>query len=55
METTERIIQEYITAGGKNPFRDWFDSLKDIQTQIKIDVRIGRLRLGNFGDAKSIG
>ena len=55
METTERLIQEYITAGGKNPFRYWFDSLKDIQTQVKIDVRIGRLRLGNFGDAKSIG
>ncbi len=54
METTERIIQEYITAGGKNPFRDGFDSLKDIQTQVKIDVRIGRLRLGNFGDAKRI-
>lgn len=55
METTEKTIKEYITAEGKNPFRDWLDSLKDIRAQAKIDVRIARLRLGNFGDAKSVG
>lgn len=55
METTERIVQEYIAATGKNPFREWFDSLKDIKTQAKIDIRLARLRLGNFGDAKSVG
>lgn len=55
METTERFIQEYITGEGKNPFREWFDSLKDIRTQAKVDVRLGRLRFGNFGDTKSLG
>lgn len=55
METTERIIQEYVTEEGNNPFREWFDSLKDVRAQVKIDVRIGRIRLGNFGDAKSVG
>ncbi|WP_457551841.1 type II toxin-antitoxin system RelE/ParE family toxin [Desulfobacula sp.] len=55
METTEKIIQEYITQEGKNYFREWFDSLKDIKTQAKIDVRLGRLRLGNFGDTKGLG
>ncbi len=55
MKTTERIIHEYITRQGNNPFREWFDSLKDVRAQVQIDVRIGRIRLGNFGDAKSVG
>jgi len=45
METVERIIKEYISRDGKNHFRRWFDSLKDIRAQAKVDVRIGRLRL----------
>jgi len=55
METTARIIQEYIAKDEKNHFREWFDNLKDIKAQVKIDIRIGRLRLGNFGDAKGVG
>lgn len=55
METTERIIYEYVTDDGRNHFREWFDTLSTVQAQIKIDVRIGRIRLGNFGDAKSVG
>ena len=55
MKVIERLIQEYITQDGVFPFREWFDSLKDIQTQVKVDVRLARLRLGNFGDAKSVG
>ncbi len=55
METTERIIYEYVTHDGRNHFREWFDSLSDVQAQIKTDVRIARIRLGNFGDAKSVG
>jgi len=55
METTERIIQEYITKDRRNPFKEWLDSLKDLRSQVKIDVRLSRLRLGNFGDTKSVG
>ncbi|MGB9500293.1 MAG: type II toxin-antitoxin system RelE/ParE family toxin [Dissulfuribacterales bacterium] len=55
METTLKIIQEYIAKDGKNHFREWFDSLKDFKTQAKIDIRLSRLRLGNFGDAKGVG
>ena len=55
METVEKIIKEYIAGDGKNHFREWFESLKDIKAQAKIDIRIGRLRLGNFGDAKGVG
>lgn len=55
METTLKIIKEYIARDGKNHFREWLDNLKDIKTQAKIDIRIGRLRLGNFGDTKGVG
>ena len=33
----------------------WFRSLRDRLTQGRIVARIGRLQLGNFGDAKSVG
>ncbi len=55
METKKRIIKEYVTKEGKNLYRDWFDSLKNVRTQVKIDVRLIRVRLGNFGDAQSVG
>jgi putative addiction module killer protein len=55
METTVKIIKEYIAKDGKNHFREWLDNLRDIKTQAKIDIRISRLRLGNFGDTKGIG
>lgn len=55
MKTTERIIHEYITREGNNSFRNWLDSLKDTRAKAKADIRVARLRLGNFGDAKSVG
>lgn len=36
-------------------FSDWINSLRDLRAVARINARIGRLRLGNFGDAKSIG
>ncbi|RJP85885.1 MAG: type II toxin-antitoxin system RelE/ParE family toxin [Desulfobacteraceae bacterium] len=55
METAPRIIQEYVGGDGKNHFSEWFDGLKDIKAQVKVDIRISRLRLGNFGDTKGVG
>lgn len=55
MVTTERLIKEYIAANGKNHFRIWHDGLKDIKARAKIDIKGARLRLGNFGDSKSLG
>ena len=48
-------ILEYITADGRNHFRDWLEDLSDKPTRARIRMRINRLRLGNFGDSKSIG
>jgi putative addiction module killer protein len=36
-------------------FSQWFDSLRDRQARARINVRIRRLSLGNFGDAKPVG
>ena len=36
-------------------FGDWLNALRDVRAAARIDARIGRLRLGQFGDAKSVG
>lgn len=35
-----------------NIFNDWLDSLKDRQAKARIEMRLRRLSLGNFGDTK---
>jgi putative addiction module killer protein len=48
-------IKEYLTPDGKSPFSIWLSKLKDRQARAIIRKRINRLRLGNFGDSKSVG
>jgi putative addiction module killer protein len=36
-------------------YAKWFDKLRDIKAKSRINVRIRRLSLGNFGDVKSVG
>jgi len=48
-------VLEYLDSGGSNPFREWLESLKDREARARIRVRINRIRLGNFGDSKSVG
>ena len=55
METQEWEIREYLRIDGKCPFRNWLRSLKDVNARARIRVRINRIRLGNFGDCKSVG
>ena len=55
MEAHPREVRYYEDQGGKLPFRDWFDSLKDKRTQAKIQARLDRLRLGNFGYCEAVG
>lgn len=55
MNVEPQEIEEYLTADGKNPFREWLRSLKDVTARAKIRVRLNRIRLGNFGDCKPVG
>src|SRR5690554_3682362 len=36
-------------------FRKWFRSLKDQRARARIQARIDRVEMGNFGDAEPIG
>ena len=36
-------------------FAEWFSGLRDRQARIRIQVRIDRAGLGNFGDAEPVG
>lgn len=51
----ERELSEYLTETGRNPFREWLHSLRDIQARARIRVRLNRVRLGNLGDCKTVG
>jgi len=47
-------IEVYETSSGKRPFEVWLKSLREVHTRAKIRIRLDRLRMGNFGDCKSI-
>lgn len=49
------IIRKYQLDGGKVPYDNWFNKLKDKRAKAKIEIRLKRLELGNFGDCKSLG
>lgn len=36
-------------------YAKWFANLRDIRAKARIDARLRRLSLGNFGDARSLG
>jgi putative addiction module killer protein len=45
----------YKTEDGKEPFRDWLKSLRDKVVAARIQARLERVKLGNFGDVKPVG
>lgn len=47
-------IELYETPTGKRPFEIWIKELKELNTRAKILTRLDRLRLGNFGDCKTL-
>ncbi len=55
MDDIQIELREYLTDSGQNPFREWLEGLRDRQARAKIRVRLNRIRLGNFGDSKSVG
>ena len=54
MSDGPRTLRIYSTVGGRKPFQEWIDSLKDYRAQARILVRLDRIRMGNFGDVKPV-
>ena len=50
----EYSIKTYKTANGKRPFRIWLDDLKNQTARAAIDLRIDRMRMGNFGNCEPL-
>ncbi|MEM9271970.1 MAG: type II toxin-antitoxin system RelE/ParE family toxin [Cyanobacteria bacterium P01_F01_bin.143] len=48
-------IVVYETQDGKLPFWEWLRGLKDRKGRAVIQARIERVRLGNFGNCRSVG
>lgn len=55
MESKPRLVKSYVTPDGSPPFKTWIKGLKDKRFKARILQRIDRLRLGNFGDCRSVG
>ena len=47
-------VREYLTADGRNLFRDWLGTL-DVAVRARVQARVLRFELGNLGDHKSVG
>jgi putative addiction module killer protein len=48
-------VRIFALESGEEPFTEWHKKLKDKRAQALVDVRIARVRTGNFGDCKSVG
>jgi len=51
----ERIELLIFRRGKSAPFSKWLASVKDIRAVGIVRARLNRIRLGNFGDCKSVG
>ena len=50
-----REVEIYRSRNGREPFTEWLNAIRDQKTQRRIRTRLAALKLGNFGDYKSVG
>ena len=55
MMAKKRSIRFYRTEQGKEPAREWLDSLRDAVGQVRIWSRIRMAETGSLGDCKRVG
>ena len=53
--TYPREVEIYRSRNGQEPFTEWLNTIRDQKTQRRIRTRLAALKLGNFGDYKSVG
>ena len=47
-------VVHYVTEGGTDYFDEWLQC-QDAETKARVQTRIDRIELGNFGDHKGVG
>jgi putative addiction module killer protein len=52
---TPKEVVVFRTSEGHAPFEEWLRDLKDQNAVARILARLGRVRLGNLGDCRSVG
>jgi len=55
MTDSAHQLEYYRKESGDIPFSEWLEGLRDRAAIARIRIRLGRVRLGNFGTAKSVG
>jgi putative addiction module killer protein len=50
-----KSLELFQDSSGKVPFESWIKNVRDKKSKARILQRIDRLRLGNYGDCKSVG
>jgi putative addiction module killer protein len=51
----KKILEIYQEPGGKEPFIEWLESIKDRKTRSRIITRLDRLEVGNPGNYRHVG
>ena len=54
-DITMKKLRFYQTENGKEPFKNWLESVKDKAAMAQINNRVRRLALGQRGDCKRVG
>jgi putative addiction module killer protein len=55
MTDTAYQLEYYQKESGEVPFSKWLEDLRDRTAIARIRIRLGRVRLGNFGTVKPVG
>ena len=48
-------LRYYQTSAFERPFVEWLGGLNDRQARTRIDARLARVAVGNFGDVEPVG
>lgn len=48
-------LRYYQTSAGERPFVDWLEGLTDRQARTRVEARLARVAVGNFGDVEPVG
>jgi len=48
-------LRYYQTSAGEQPFVEWLHGLNDRQARTRIEARLARVAVSNFGDVEAVG